>query len=264
VRRRWSVLFILAVVFAYSYMLAPAFVIVTTSFNPSISLKFPPEGFSLTWYREFAASTQFIGAFGRSLVLALMAALTAALLGVPAAMGIARYQFRGRNLLQTFLLAPLFVPSIIIGVALLNFFVVINLRGTFLALLLAHALLTFPYVVRTVTASLAGLDPALEEGAAVLGATPWQTFTRVTLPLISSGIFAGVLFAFVISFGELNASIFLSGPTTVTLPIQIFSYLQWDTSPIIAAISAVQIGLNFTIAIIIDRVFGLNRAIQFG
>ena len=197
----------------------------------------------------------------------MLGAATAALtipLGVPAALAIVRTEFPGKQIVQTLLLAPLLVPSLLIGVALLGAYVTIGLEGSFLALLLAHVLLTLPYAVRTMIASLSGIDVAVEESAAMLGARPWQTLMRVTIPLMSSGIFAGALFAFVVSFGEINTSVFVAGPTTTTLPIEIFSYLQWNSGPIIAAVSVLQIGLTLGLTLVIERTVGLDKALRFG
>ncbi len=147
---------------------------------------------------------------------------------------------------------------------MLHFFVSLKLRGTFLSILICHVILTTPYIMRTVIASLSGVDVAIEEAAEILGASRFQIFTKITLPLMASGVIAGLLFVFVTSFGELDASIFVTGPKTVTLPIQLFSYLQWSSSPVIASISAIQIIFVFVAALIIDRVLGLGKTMQLG
>jgi putative spermidine/putrescine transport system permease protein len=261
--RLLKILSVLALAAIYTFLLAPIIVIVFASFNPTQSLAFPPSGFSLRWYQEFLNMPVFVKAFQNSILVAIATAIIATVLAVPAAYAIVRYRFRGRDLTQSFLLAPTFVPSIIVGVALLNFFSNLALRGTLLAMLAGHVLLSVPYVLRTVTASLTGIDLTVEEAAMMLGTNPIVTFFKVTLPLMTSGIFAGVLFVFVTSFGELNASLFISGPNTVTLPIQIFSHLQWNSSPVIAAVSTTQIAMILGASLMIEKIFGLGKAMEF-
>lgn len=253
---------VLPVVVAYAFLVLPTVVVVGASFNGGELTVFPPSDLSLRWYGQ--AIRDFGPSFTLSLFLGLLTAALTVPLGIPAAIALVRLRFPGRDLIQTILLAPLLVPSLLIGVALLGAFVVIGQQRSFISLLLAHVLLTLPYVVRTIIASTAGIDPAVEESAAVLGASPRETFRRVTLPLMSSGIFAGALFAFVVSFGEINASVFLAGPSTTTLPIQIFSYLQWNSSPVIAAISVLQIAVTLALTLLIEKTVGLGKALQFG
>ncbi len=261
--RLLRILSVAALAASYIFLLAPVIVIILVSFSPTPSLAFPPSGFSLRWYQEFLNTPVFIKAFQNSILVALATAVIATLIGVPAAYAIVRVRFRGRDVAQSFLLAPTFVPSIIIGVALLNFFSNMSLRGTLVAMLAGHVLLSAPYVLRTVTASLTGIDLTTEEAAMMLGANPIVTFFKVTLPLMTSGIIAGVLFVFVTSFGELNASLFISGPETVTLPIQIFSFLQWNSSPVVAAVSTTQIAMIMGASLVIEKVFGLGKAMEF-
>jgi putative spermidine/putrescine transport system permease protein len=246
----------------YVVLLLPTLVIIGASFNVKQTTAFPPQGFSLHWYGE--AIRQFGHAFTLSVILGATTAAVAIPLAVPAALAIVRYEFRGRNAIQALLLSPLFVPSLLIGVSLLSAFLTIELQGTFVALLLAHVLLTFPYVVRTVLASLQGIPRIIEESAATLGANPRQVMQHVTVPMMSSGIFAGALFAFLVSFGEINASVFVAGPSTTTLPIQLFSYLAFNSGPVVAAISVLQICLILVVVAVIERTVGLGKALQFG
>jgi putative spermidine/putrescine transport system permease protein len=255
-------LFRIILLIIYLYLLAPVIIVVLVSFNPTESLVIPTTGLSLKWYQEFLNIPGFVDAFKFSLKLAISASIMTPFIGIPCAYALVRFDFKMKNLIEIYLLSPILIPSIIIGISLLNFFVSLAMRGSFISILVCHILLGLPYIMRTVVASLSGLNIEIEEAAATLGANRFVIFTKITLPMMASGVIAGVLFVFVISFGELNASLFVTGPKTVTLPVQIFSYLQWNSSPVIAAISTIQILFIFIAALAIDKVLGLGKAIQ--
>jgi putative spermidine/putrescine transport system permease protein len=159
------------------------------------------------------------------------------------------------------------VPGVVLGTALYIFHVETEIAtglpilGSLGGLVWGHVLLTIPWIVRLVIASLAGFDRTLEEAAQSLGATPWTTFRRITLPGILPGVVAGAMFAFVASFGNLEMSLFLVGPGRTTLPIAILQYLQWKIDPTIAAVSVVQILLVASAMLITDRFVRLSRAV---
>jgi putative spermidine/putrescine transport system permease protein len=201
-------------------------------------------------------------AFALSLELAVTAATLATALGTLGALFIARRHGVLAGLVQSLFLAPLVFPTIILGLALLLLYKTVGMP-VFPGLLLAHCVVGMPYCFRTVLASLQTLDPSLEEAGQSLGAGPIDTFLGVTLPLIWQGIVSGWLFAFIVSFGELNTALFLSGPGMTTLPIEIFSYLQFEGSQlVIAAASTLQIGLIIVIVAAIERIVGLGRIIR--
>lgn len=243
-------------------ILAPILIVVVTAFSPTDFFVFPPPGVSLRWFREFFALPEMRDAFGLSLELALMAASLAVLLAIPAALFAVRRRGVVITLFQSLLLAPLVFPTIILGLALLLFYRSIGMP-IFPGLLLAHGLIGAPYAFRTVLASLQGFDPALEEAGQSLGAGPFRTFFLVVLPLIWPGVLSGWLFAFVVSFGELNTALFLTGPGRTTLPIEIFSYLQFQGSQlVIAAASTLQIALIILMVAGIERIVGLRRIVR--
>lgn len=138
-------------------------------------------------------------------------------------------------------------------------FAAVGLRDAPLRLLLAHVVITFPFSVRTILASMARLDPALEEAAGTLGASPVQVFWRVTFPLIQPGIAAGAIFAFVMSFDNIPVSVFLVGAQTTTIPIAIMSYLEYNFDPSIASVSSILIVISLGLALLLERIFGLRR-----
>jgi putative spermidine/putrescine transport system permease protein len=174
-------------------------------------------------------------------VLALSSTLVATVLGTFSALSMARYRFRGREAISAFMLSPILFPTIVLGLALLVFYSRVGLSGSFTGLVIAHSVLTTPFVIRLVMASLAEFDPAVEEASRNLGAGWWRTFLQVTLPLIRPGVLAGAVFAFIISFDELVVTLFLAGPDMTTLPVRIYTYVEFSSDPTISAISTMLI-----------------------
>jgi putative spermidine/putrescine transport system permease protein len=252
---------------AFLYILLPLGFVTWLSFYSQEIPSYPPEGYTLRWFRAIMSNDRFIDGLLLSLQLALIATALGLLLSVPAAICVSYFRFRGRELLNNLLLFPLMVPGVVLGTALYIFHVETEIAtglpilGSLGGLVWGHVLLTIPWIVRLVVASLAGFDRTLEEAAQNLGATPWTTFRRITLPGILPGIVAGAMFAFVASFGNLEMSLFLVGPGRTTLPIAILQYLQWKIDPTIAAISVVQILLIAAAMLITDRFVRLSRAV---
>lgn len=252
----------LTVTFVYIALLAPLVVVIAVSFNPTAGFDFPPKGFSLRWYGNFFSNAAFLTAFFRvSLVIGLLTALAATLLGSLGAIGLVRFRFRGREALESFFLMPLLVPEILLGAALYLYYARLEMRSSLLTIVLAHLVISTPYVIRSVTAGLVGIDRRLEEAAMSLGATRVQAFCKVTLPLLRSSVLSGGIFAFIISFSDINLSLFLSGPGTTTLPVHIFSEIQWGGDPTIAAASALQIVIIGLLILAVQRIFRLRLVI---
>ena len=247
---------------AFLLILAPILVVVVTAFSPTDYFVFPPPGLSMRWFIEFFRLDNMRNAFALSLELALLSASIATVLGTMGALFLARRRGLMAGLLQGLFLAPLVFPTIILGLALLLMYKSAGMP-VFPGLLLAHCVVGMPYCFRTVLASVQALDPALEEAGQSLGAGPISTLFLVTLPLIWQGVLSGWLFAFIVSFGELNTALFLSGPGITTLPIEIFSYLQFQGSQlVIAAASTLQIALIVLLVAGIERIVGLGRIIR--
>jgi putative spermidine/putrescine transport system permease protein len=196
-----------------------------------------------------------------------MATAIGLLLGVPASLALVRNQFIAKGALNTLLLAPLVVPGVVLGTSLYVFQIETEIAtglpflGSFWGLVAGHTLVVIPWIVRLVTANLEGTDRTIEEAAQNLGANPWVTFYRVTLPAIRPGIVAGALFGFVTSFGNLEMSLFLVGPGRTTLPIAILQYLEWKIDPTVAAASVIQIVLIGAAMLITDRYVKLSRVV---
>jgi putative spermidine/putrescine transport system permease protein len=223
------------------YLVAPVIVVVATAFTTTAYPVFPPQGFTLQWFERFLGMPEFTDAIRRSALLAFSSTLVATVLGAFSALSLARYRFRGREAISAFMLSPILFPTIVFGLALLVFYSRVGLSGSFAGLVIAHSVLTTPFVIRLVMASLAEFDPAVEEASRNLGAGWWRTFLQVTLPLIRPGVLAGAVFAFIISFDELVVTLFLAGPDMTTLPVRIYTYVEFSSDPTISAISTMLI-----------------------
>lgn len=250
-------------IFVIIFILAPLLFVIAVSFTPTDSLSLPPSGkLSMRWFRFLFQNEGFINAFIRSSYLALAASALSTVIGILGAFGIVRYQFRGRNVLETLFVSPLTIPAAVLGLSLLQFFLFVGWYDWFISMLAAHVVLTIPYVMRTVGASLRGIDPLVERAAQNLGATWLQTLTRVTLPLIRSAALAGFLFAFLISFDNLTVSLFVAGPSMETLPIKMFNYIADINDPLIAAVSTSMILLAVGLMLIFERLLGVQKLFQ--
>jgi putative spermidine/putrescine transport system permease protein len=249
------------------YILTPLIFVTWLSFFSQTIPSFPPEGYSIKWYVAIIGNDRFVSGFLLSLQLALIATTIGLVVGVPAALCIARYRFAGREALNNLLLLPLVIPGVVLGIALYVFHVETEINtglpilGSLLGLVTGHVLIVIPWTVRLVTASLAGFNRTLEEAAQNLGADRWTTFRRITLPGILPGVVAAAMFSFVSSFGNLEVSLFLVGPGRTTLPIAILQYLEWKIDPTIAAVSVVQIGLIATAMLVTDRYVKISRVV---
>ncbi|MDP1753340.1 MAG: ABC transporter permease [Reyranella sp.] len=252
---------------ALAYILLPLIFVVWLAFFRQEIPSFPPEGYSLKWFAAILDQRKFVDGFSLSFRVGVLATLTGLVLGVPAALCLVRYNFTLRGPLANLLLMPVVVPGVVLGTAMYVFQVEVendldvDVLGTFYALVAGHVVIVIPWVVRLVTASLAGVDRAIEEAAQNLGANAWVTFWRITLPSIRPGIVAGALFGFVTSFGNLEMSLFLVGPGRTTLPIVILQYLEWKIDPTIAAVSVVQILLIGGAMLLTDRYVKLARVV---
>ena len=226
---------------------------------------FPPHAYTLAWYARILPA--FGNALGTSLLVALAAVALSLAIGVPAGIGLARYRFRGRGAIGTLLLAPLTIPGVAIGLGIYVLAVLIEertewpLSSSTGVMVAAHVLITLPWVVRLCLASLANHDRAAEEAAASLGARPLTVIWRVTLPAMRGGIVAGALFAFIISFENLEMTLFLTAPGTTTLPIAILQYLQYHIDPLVAAVAVAQVVLVGGALLLLDRYTPIARAV---
>lgn len=261
--QRWLVR--LLVVAGGAIIFVPLILTVYLSVFDETIIVFPPRGYTFHWYADILP--QFGAAMRTSLLIALAAVVCSLLAGIPAGIALSRYRFRGRGSLSVLLLAPLTVPGIALGLGIYVLAVMIEERtgwalgGSLPLLVLAHVLIALPWVVRLCLASLANADPATEEAAASLGASPWRVLWRVTLPAMRSGIVAAALFAFIVSFENLEMTLFLIAPGMTTLPISVLQYLQYHIDPLVAAVAVVQVAVVAVALFLLDRQVQLARVI---
>lgn len=241
----WSLIRIYTIL-VYLFMFAPIVVVVILSFNPEQFGCFPMSGFSLKWYAKLSRNATILAAFKNSLQLGALTAVITTAIGIPAAMAFVRYEFPGKNTLNTLLLAPIMIPEVILGVALLLFIRWLQQPKSFLLLLIGHVVITLPYVLLVVQARLVGIKRVYEEAALSLGANPFQTFREVTLPLLFPAVLAGMLFAFTISFDDVTATLFWATATNQTVPVKILGMLRNSISPEINALGTVMIVLTLS------------------
>ncbi len=249
--RRTAVALPAAAVFVF--LLAPLAVLALSSVNSTSSLSFPPQGLSLRWYGQVLSSPDWLVSFRLSGLLVVLVVCTTTVIGTLAGYGLVRGDFPGRGVIAGFALAPLMVPEIIIALGLLYYFQGLGLVNTVTGLWLAHSLIALPFVVRTVMVSAKALDPALERAAAILGAGRGRTLLTVTLPLLRPGILAGAVFAAVTSLGEVAVSALVSGADTTTVPVRIFSAVQFQLDPSVAAVSTLLMLASVVVLIAVDR-----------
>jgi putative spermidine/putrescine transport system permease protein len=238
-RRGWiEILFYVFCGLVLLFLIAPLFVVIPISFSSAKYLAFPPKGFSLQWYQTFFGSTEWLRAALNSIKVAAMTSVLASLLGIPTALALTRYKFRGAQFIYSFLISPMIIPVIIVAIAVYFHFARLKLIGNLYALALGHTVLAIPVVLVTVCASLQGFDQTLEQAAMSLGANRFKTFLKVTFPLIRPGVISGALFAFIISFDEVVMALFLATYRSVTLPKHMWSVIRQEIDPTIAAVAS--------------------------
>lgn len=231
----------------FVYLIFPIMIIIPISFSASEYLGFPPKGFSLKWYQAYLGSEEWLYPTLQSLKVAFLTTIFSTIIGTLASFGLVRGNFRGKRIIQAFIISPMIIPHIIIAIGAYFLFASWHLVGKTIGIVLGHLPLTIPFVVVTVSASLYGFNTSLEDAAQTLGANRIKTFFYVTYPIIQPGILAGALFAFIISFDELIVALFICGTRAVTLPKRMFDALMFEISPILASISTLLILLSILV-----------------
>ncbi len=278
--RLWHYAYVVMCVLIFVFLMAPILIVIPLSFNvePYFSftekmLTLDPEGYSLRWYDEllvfgmqapenprdgawFAdmwANSTWVNAAKNSVIVGFWATILATVLGTLAALGLTRPEMPYRRAITAILISPMIVPIIIIATGMFFFysnpcgilgFSCGRLTSTYLGVILAHTALGIPFVIITVTATLSGFDQSLARAAASLGASPSTTFFRVTMPLILPGVISGGLFAFVTSFDEVVAVLFLAGPDQQTIPRQMWNGIREAISPAILAVATILVVIS--------------------
>ncbi|WP_311136193.1 MULTISPECIES: ABC transporter permease [Pseudooceanicola] len=251
----------------YLFLLLPVAAVTYVSFFDSQFLSFPPPGYTFHWFANALDQADFVSGFLTSTQVALVATVIGVVSGVLASLALVKFDFHGKAAIKVFLMAPLLVPGIVIGTALYVFFLQIaqmtgyNATRSMAGLVIAHVMLTIPWSVRLIVASMGMLDRSVEEAARNLGASAWTAFWRITLPRMRSGIVAAALFSFVVSFENLEVSVLLVSPGNTTLPIAMLQYLEWSMDPTLAAASTIQILIIGALLLISDRFVKLSQVV---
>ncbi len=254
----WSALKV-AVAGIYVFVLGPILITASVAFNRENRSYFPPRGFSLQWWGE-AFGPQWSQPLLFSLELATLVALISAVFGIPLAFAFQRYEFPGKSLVHAITLGPLILPSLVTGIALLQFLSLIGLGSWmgFWALLIGHVVICLPFSVRTVAISLAAMPGSVEAAAASLGATPFAVLRHVTLPLAAPGVVAGMIFAFVHSFDDVNLSLFVARPGERPLTVAILAFLDFGFAPTLAAVSILSMLIPLALVALFGRYVGIG------
>ena len=243
----------------FGLLLLPLVIVLVFSFSADSSLTFPPRGLSLRWFEYLAGRHELVTAAITSVRIAVIASIVSLALGTLASLALVRERFRGKAIVESVLMSPLVLPGIITGVAFLQFMSLVGFRPSFWRLVLAHVVICTPYAIRSISASLHGVARSLEDAARVMGAGRWRTFRRVLLPLIAPGMTAAFIFAFITSFDNVVVSIYLISGDTVTLPVRILTYVEWQFDPSIAAISTILTALTTALVIAAELATGLSK-----
>ncbi|MCB1384733.1 MAG: ABC transporter permease [Nitratireductor sp.] len=234
-----------------AFLVLPSLIVVPISFGDTHEMVFPPPSLSLDLYRQYFGDPQWLAATWLSVRVAIWTTLISLLLGIPAAYGLVRGRFPGKRLVAMFLLSPIMVPSVVIALGLYIYFVRIGLSHGELRLVLGLTVVTMPFVIVTATAGLQNVDPNLEKAATVMGAGPFTVLFRVTLPLLKPAIVGGSLFAFLMSFDEVVIAWFITRAGYETLPIKMFSSIQWEISPVLAAVSSLLMLFSVVVCVLV-------------
>jgi putative spermidine/putrescine transport system permease protein len=253
--------FRILVALLFVFLLAPVLLVVPMSFSADNFLGWPPSGYSLRWYIALWHAQDMAQALRVTVTLATVVTALSLILGLSAALALTRARFPGRELVSTLLSAPLLLPTIVLGLAVLIVFVSHGLIGSWTGLIMAHLLVTLPYALRMLTTALSTLPPAFEEAAASLGASPVWVLLLVTLPMMAPGIIAAAAIVFLLSFDEVVVSLFVVGPNLTTLPVALYHYIESHADPLVAAVAVLMICVTLIFVIVLERTVGLRRAV---
>lgn len=242
------------------WLILPTLVILPVSFTSGNSFSFPPKGFSTRWYEEVFTDSRWLEAMGNSLLVAVLTMVTATTIGTLAALGLSKVSIRGKSLLESLLIAPMIVPSIVLAIGVYAVFIRLGLLGSLFGFVAAHSVVALPLVILNVAPSIEGLNPSLARASASLGANPVRTFFSITLPIISPGVLAGAVLAFVTSFDEIVLAIFIQDASFRTLPVMIFQNVNKDSTPVITAVSALMMVFTVVLILLLQRVSRRKRS----
>lgn len=232
------------------FLLCPIVFIVLLSFGSSRWLAFPPPAWTLRWYAEFFADTQWLASLATSAQIAVIVAVLSVVLGLLASFALVRGRFPGRTALRAFLIMPMIMPVVVLAIGLYGLYLRVNLNGTLTGFVMAHLVIALPFSIIVISSALAGFDKSHEDAAIICGASPWQARWRVTIPSIRLSIFTAAIFSFLASWDEVVLAIFMASPQLQTFPVRIWTTLRQDLTPVIAAASTLLIALTAVLLLI--------------
>ena len=236
----------LFIILVFIFLFLPIFVLVLYSFNTSkMNILF--EGFTFDWYSKLFENENLLDAFKNTLLIAIISTLISTIIGTASAIGLKKYNFFGKNLIEQLIYIPIVMPEIVLGIALLSSFTLVNLNLGLFSVLLSHIAFSIPFVITSVRSSLDALPKEYEEAAEDLGAGKFKTLFYVLLPLIKSGIVSGALLAFTLSLDDVVISFFTAGPGTNTLPLYIYSVIKTGITPDVNALTTLMLIITATI-----------------
>lgn len=242
----------------YGFIYAPILILVIFSFNQE-RINAVWTGFTIDWYLSVFRDSDLMHSLMNSLIVGAVSTLIATILGTMVALVMHRYGFFGKKLFDAILYLPIVIPEIVMAVAMLSFYVLVQITLGLVSVILAHITFNIAFVYVVVRARLAGMDPAIEHAAADLGANPLQTFRHVTLPMIAPGIISGALLAFTISWDDFLIAFFTAGVGGTTLPMKVYSMIKFGVSPEINAISTITILFTMILILLALRIEGIQK-----
>lgn len=248
---KWST--IIYSLFIYSFLYIPIFTLIFYSFNDS-KLNAVWHGFTFDWYIKLWSNSSILEAAKVSITVGIISTIVATMLGTLVAVGMYRYKFRGKGIVDAMLYVPLVMSEIVMGIGLLVVFSLVDMPLGMTSIIIAHITFCIPFVVVVVNARLSGFDRSVEEAAMDLGANEWQSFRLITLPIIGPAIAASAMLAFTVSIDDVIVSFFVAGPASTTLPLQIFSMVRQGVTPEINALSTIMLVLTLTFVIFAQRI----------
>jgi ABC-type spermidine/putrescine transport system permease subunit II len=254
----WWLLYLLGGLISF-YLVLPSLIVIPISFSDSAMLKFPPEKFSLRWYSTFFETAAWTNSLWLSFRLGLGVMVASTVLGVLASVGLVRGRFPGKSALQAFLFSPMIIPHVVIALGMYYFYSGMKFVGNPWALLISHICVATPIVIVIVSATLQDFNRTLEQAAQILGATPFQAFMKITVPIIRPGIITGALFSFIVSFDEVIIAAFIGGYRAATLPKRMFDNVRDQMEPTVAAISTLLVVLSILLLIAVSYLGRLSK-----
>ena len=249
------------VIFAVAFALLPNLVVLAASLTSGTNFGFPPQGLSIRWYAALFSDGDFIDAMATSFSLAAITSVVAAIVALLGAFGVVRYRVRGSSLIEGFVLSPLAIPHVIIGIGVLQLYNQLRLQTDLITLSLGHLVITIPFALRMLIASLRGLDRRIEYAAQSLGARPTAIVLGVVLPQMKFGILGALVSVFILSFDDLALTIFLVQPGYSTIPILLFNRAENGANPSILAASAFLLVLTWLAVFLLDRIMSFEKLV---